>query len=234
MVSQKSLWGHHTSLTEAAGGVSLWDHPAIQPGDTTMSATLIINALVVNEGRTLEADVRIRDGRIAQIGQGLTCYGDEELVDAACRCLLPGLIDAQTDADAAQLVASGVTSSMGLSAVAAGGLINHIAAARPASAEGFAPRLPALLEAVHDGADVLEALVERVIHAPARRLGLQERGFVREDAWADLVLIDLEQAGVGADGQQYRSSVVCTWVNGEVVWDGERVRDARPGRVLAA
>ncbi|MCU0753945.1 MAG: hypothetical protein MUE46_02335 [Xanthomonadales bacterium] len=203
-----------------------------------MSATLIINALVVNEGRTVEADVRIRDGRITQIGGGLTCYGDEELVDAACRCLLPGLIEVQTGPVDAQslsaLLAGGVTSHAGLSAAAAGGLLNHADTAPPA-ADGSAEavHLLALLEAVLDGTDVLEALVERVIHARARRLRLHERGYVREDAWADLVLIDLAQPGVGADGRAYRASVVGTWVNGEQVWDGERLRDVRPGRALA-
>lgn len=206
-----------------------------------MSATLIINALVVNEGRTVEADVRIRDGRIAQIGAGLTCYGDEELVDAACRCLLPGLIGrhdafAPADPDPVRgLLAGGITTGLGLSASRAGGWINHlgeVAADPGADAGAGAAHLPALLEAVVDGTDVVEALVERVIHARARRLGLQDRGFVREDAWADLVLVDLAQPAVGPDGKSYRTRVIGTWVNGVQVWDGERLSDAKPGRLV--
>lgn len=204
-----------------------------------MGATLIINACVVNEGRSVEADVRLRDGRITQVGQGLTCYGDEELVDAAGRHLLPGVIDERgLPADAAAvLVAGGVTSSLGLTADAAHGLLNHVDVAHVpdvASADAVceAGLIPARLEAVFDGAETLEGLVERLIHAPARRLRLEGRGFVCEDGWADLVLVDLEQPGVGSDGVHYRASVVMTWVNGEKVWDGNQLLDARPGRLL--
>lgn len=60
-----------------------------------MSSTLIINATVVNEGELIEADVRIEDGRIERIGVALTARGDESIVDAAGRVLMPGLIDDQ-------------------------------------------------------------------------------------------------------------------------------------------
>ncbi len=196
-----------------------------------MSATLIINARVVNEGRTVEADVRLRDGRIAQVGQGLTCYGDEELVDAAGRYLLPGVIDARAPApdagpDAvAALVAAGITSCLGLSAAAAAGLVNHAGDAPRPPADDEAPvDLRAALDAVIDGRDTLEALVERVMHAPARRFQVAERGYIREDWWADLVVVDLEEPTV--------ARVVTTWVNGEKVWDDGRVPDGRPGRQL--
>ena len=33
--------------------------------------TLIVNARLVNEGREFDGDLRIRDGRIAEIGTGL-------------------------------------------------------------------------------------------------------------------------------------------------------------------
>lgn len=60
-----------------------------------MPSTLIINATVVNEGELIEADVRIAGGRIERIGSALTARGDEAIVDAAGRVLLPGLIDDQ-------------------------------------------------------------------------------------------------------------------------------------------
>lgn len=196
-----------------------------------MSATLIINALVVNEGRTVEADVRVREGRIAQIGQGLTCYGDEELVDAAGCCLLPGLIDevgTSSDPDqVARLMAGGVTSSLVLSAAAAAGLLNHVPDGQPSKlpATDVPASLPTALEAVRDGRDTLEALVERAVHEPARRLGLRDRGYVREDAWADLVLVDPAAAGSAA--------VLMVWVNGTKVWNDGALLDARPGQALA-
>ncbi|PAM43816.1 hypothetical protein CEJ63_24195, partial [Acinetobacter baumannii] len=60
-----------------------------------MSSTLITNARLVNEGRTFEGDLRIENDRIAQIGKGLTPRDGEQVVDAAGRWLLPGMIDDQ-------------------------------------------------------------------------------------------------------------------------------------------
>ena len=37
-----------------------------------MTSTLIINARLVNEGREFDADLRFADGRIEQIGDGLS------------------------------------------------------------------------------------------------------------------------------------------------------------------
>jgi dihydroorotase len=60
-----------------------------------MSSTLITNARMVNEGRTFDGDLRIENGRIAQIGSGLAPRDGEQVVDAAGRWLLPGMIDDQ-------------------------------------------------------------------------------------------------------------------------------------------
>lgn len=60
-----------------------------------MPTTLIVNARLVNEGREFDGDLRIEDGRIAEIGSGLSARGGETVVDAAGRRLLPGMIDDQ-------------------------------------------------------------------------------------------------------------------------------------------
>lgn len=60
-----------------------------------MKPVLIKNATIVNEGTSTIADVRIEDGRIAQIGQGLQCKGDCREIDATGLHLLPGVIDDQ-------------------------------------------------------------------------------------------------------------------------------------------
>lgn len=60
-----------------------------------MNDCLIINAELVNEGRRFHADVRLRNGRIEHIGGDLTSMGNERIVDAAGRWLLPGMIDDQ-------------------------------------------------------------------------------------------------------------------------------------------
>ena len=60
-----------------------------------MTAILIVNADIVNEGRRTTGDVRIRDGRIAQIGANLAAQPNERVFDARGRLLLPGMIDDQ-------------------------------------------------------------------------------------------------------------------------------------------
>ena len=60
-----------------------------------MPNTLIVNARLENEGREFDGDLRIEDGRIAEIGKGLSARSGEVVVDAAGRRLLPGMIDDQ-------------------------------------------------------------------------------------------------------------------------------------------
>ncbi|HLQ99466.1 MAG TPA: dihydroorotase [Sphingobacterium sp.] len=59
-----------------------------------MSSILIKNALLVNENKTAETDVYIRNGRIEQISPQVDKNADE-VIDAAGLTLLPGLIDDQ-------------------------------------------------------------------------------------------------------------------------------------------
>jgi dihydroorotase len=57
-------------------------------------ALLIKNARLVNEGVETEGDLLVRDGRIAQVG-GEISAADAEVLDAAGRVLMPGMIDDQ-------------------------------------------------------------------------------------------------------------------------------------------
>jgi dihydroorotase len=90
-----------------------------------MPGTLIVNARLVNEGRESDGDLRIRDGRIAEIGSGLSAGAGEDVVDARGRRLLPGMIDDQVHfrepgleykadmaIESAAAVAGGITSFM--------------------------------------------------------------------------------------------------------------------------
>lgn len=60
-----------------------------------MPSTLIVNARLVNEGREFDGDLRFVDGRIEQIGAGLSARDGDTVIDAAGRRLLPGMIDDQ-------------------------------------------------------------------------------------------------------------------------------------------
>ncbi|HUD42336.1 MAG TPA: dihydroorotase [Dokdonella sp.] len=60
-----------------------------------MTDWLIVNAEMINEGRRFHGDLRIRSGRIEQIGSGLSARDGEQVLDAAGRWLMPGMIDDQ-------------------------------------------------------------------------------------------------------------------------------------------
>ena len=59
-----------------------------------MSATLIRNAFIINEGQIFIADVFIQNGLITQIGQSLNVQADSN-IDAEGMYLMPGIIDDQ-------------------------------------------------------------------------------------------------------------------------------------------
>ena len=101
--------------------------------------------------------------------------------------------------------------------------------------------LPAMLELMHQGVFSLEEVVEKMCHAPARLFQVKDRGFIREGQHADLVLVDLDAPWTVTkenllykcgwspfEGQRFRSRVLRTWVNGELVYaDGEVDRSVR-------
>lgn len=85
-----------------------------------MSSTLIVNARLVNEGREVEADLRIEDGRIGQIASRLEGRAGEPVVDAGGRWLLPGMIDDQVHFREPGLTHKGDIASESAAAVAGG------------------------------------------------------------------------------------------------------------------
>lgn len=85
-----------------------------------MPSTLITNARLVNEGRVIDADLRIEDGRIARIESGLSARDGEQVVDAAGRWLLPGMIDDQVHFREPGLTHKGDIASESAAAVAGG------------------------------------------------------------------------------------------------------------------
>ena len=81
----------------------------------------------------------------------------------------------------------------------------------------------------------LPEAIRKMTTMPAARLGLKDRGAVREGMKADLVLFDPATVIDHATFEQPRAlstGIVRVWVNGEQVWDGVAPGDGRPGRVL--
>ena len=81
---------------------------------------LITNALLVNEGRTFHADLRVRDGRIDKIERGISAAADDVVIDASGLWLLPGMIDSQVHFREPGLTHKGDISSESRAAIAGG------------------------------------------------------------------------------------------------------------------
>jgi len=86
----------------------------------------------------------------------------------------------------------------------------------------------------------IEQVVEKTAHHPALRYGVADRGFIREGYCADLVLIDPDQTtSVTHDNvlyhcrwtpfvnHQFSSRIQNTWVNGQLVYDGQSVLEQK-------
>ena len=81
----------------------------------------------------------------------------------------------------------------------------------------------------------LELAVHKMTGMPARRLGLDERGEVREGAIADLVIFDPTTVAERAsyeDPQQYPAGISHVLVAGQAVVSDGHATGARPGKVL--
>ncbi len=85
-----------------------------------MSQILITNARIVNEGTTVEGDVRVRNGRIDSIGSGLAAQAGDRVIDAAGAWLLPGMIDDQVHFREPGLTAKGDMATESSACVAGG------------------------------------------------------------------------------------------------------------------
>lgn len=105
--------------------------------------------------------------------------------------------------------------------------------------------LVAMLEFYHQGKVSLEWIVEKMCHAPATCFQVKERGFIREGYYADLVVVDLDKPWIVAkdnilyhcgwspfEGETFKSSVVKTFVNGNIVYDGGDFDESHRGMRL--
>jgi dihydroorotase len=106
--------------------------------------------------------------------------------------------------------------------------------------------LPLMLHYVKEGKISLEKLARKLSHAVATCFRIEERGFIREGYFADLVIVDLEQPlTVGAanilykcgwsplEGMTLPSSVTHTFVNGHLVYGNGVFDESQWGRRLS-
>lgn len=103
----------------------------------------------------------------------------------------------------------------------------------------------AMLELYHQGKISLEKIVQKMSHHPSILFGIKKRGFIREGHFADLVLVDLnspwqvEKNNILAkcgwspfEGQQFRSKVINTWINGRLAYDNGKLIEGKSGQRL--
>jgi dihydroorotase len=92
--------------------------------------------------------------------------------------------------------------------------------------------LVAMLEHYHNGKITMEKMVEKMSHAVADCFRIEERGYIKEGFFADLVVVDLDNPWTvekenllykcgwsPMEGQTFKSKVMQTYVNGHLVFN---------------
>ena len=100
-----------------------------------------------------------------------------------------------------------------------------------------------MLEMAKEGCFTVETVVERACHAPTRIFDVQDRGFLREGYWADLVIVDPRKETVVDEselfsqckwspfsGIRFSHCVELTMVSGQVAYAKEKPADESVGR----
>jgi N-acyl-D-amino-acid deacylase len=81
----------------------------------------------------------------------------------------------------------------------------------------------------------LPEAIRKMTSLPAQRVGLRDRGTLREGTFADLVLFDPQTVidrATFARPQELPVGIQTVFVNGQMVWNEGHPTDSRPGRVL--
>ena len=81
----------------------------------------------------------------------------------------------------------------------------------------------------------LEEAVRKMTSAPASRLGINDRGLIREGMKADIVIFDAKRVidrSTFKEPQLLSAGIERVIVNGEPVWEHDRVTGRLPGRII--
>lgn len=105
--------------------------------------------------------------------------------------------------------------------------------------------LVAMLQLVKQGMFTLEKISEKMCHAPAQLFKIQDRGYIREGYFADLVLVNPNQTWEVSkenilykcgwspfEGTKFDSAVQKTWVNGHLVYNQGKIDETISGKRL--
>ncbi|GAB6069404.1 dihydroorotase [Thiomicrorhabdus hydrogeniphila] len=115
----------------------------------------------------------------------------------------------------------------------------------PAGLPQVQQSLTALLDMVHDGVFDIETIVQKIAHNVAIRYQIEDRGYIREGYWADLVLVDMNKPHTDDkahnlykcqwspwEGHTFKSSVVSTIVSGQIKYYQGEFAEFTPGQRL--
>ena len=103
----------------------------------------------------------------------------------------------------------------------------------------------AMLEEVKKNRISLEKVVEKMCHNPAKIYKIKKRGYIKKDFFADLVLVDLNQAQKVTkenilykcgwspfEGMTFSSAITHTFVNGNLIYDQGNFNEKNKGKRL--
>jgi dihydroorotase len=106
--------------------------------------------------------------------------------------------------------------------------------------------LVAMMEYYQQGRISPEQIVQKMCHNPAILFRIQNRGFIREGYFADLVIVDpsksswkVEKSNILSkcgwspfEGQGFHTRITHTWVSGHLAWEKGKLDEATPGKRL--
>lgn len=105
--------------------------------------------------------------------------------------------------------------------------------------------LIAMFEKAKEGKISKERVVEKMAHAPAQLFAIENRGFVREGYYADLVIVDPNKSATVTkenalykcgwspfEGVSFSHSIDSTFVNGNLVYNNGQINDVTSGHRL--
>ncbi|HET6228210.1 MAG TPA: dihydroorotase [Bacteroidia bacterium] len=106
--------------------------------------------------------------------------------------------------------------------------------------------LNAMLELHHQKKITLEKIAEKMAHAVADCFQIEKRGYIRENYFADLVLVDLNKTSTVTsdtilskcgwspfEGQTFHSAVTHTFINGHMVYENGVFDETKKGKRLS-
>jgi dihydroorotase len=105
--------------------------------------------------------------------------------------------------------------------------------------------LQALFEKAAEGMISLEELVQKAAHNPARLFRIEQRGYLREGYFADIVIVDPNRSQTISkdnilyhcgwspfEGTTFKHSITQTFVSGNLVWNSGQLQVNQAGQRL--